>query len=308
MATSGSYDALYTRNEIITEALELIGVLEVGETANADDVASCARTLNMMVKFWQSRGIAIWRNTEIYVFLQEDTASYTLGPTGTSPATESFTKTEIATAGSSGASTITVDSITGISASDVIGVELDDGTLQWTTVNGAPSGTTVTLTDALTDDVSVDANVFAYTSGIQRPLFITEARLHQDSGTEIPVRIRARNDYMALSTKTTPGKASMCYYNPKTADGVLYVWPVANSVKDYLVLTARMPIADFDSSSDDPDFPQEWMLPLSYNLAVLIAPKFVETVPAIVATMAKMFFDDAEADSKDYGSLIIEVE
>ena len=307
MAISSSYDVLYTRNEIITEALELIGVVEAGETPGTDDINSCARTLNMLVKFWQSRGIALWRDTQIYVFLQEDTASYTLGPTGTSPATASFTKTEIATAGSSTDLTIDVDSIDDISASDIIGIELDDGTLQWTTVNGAPSGTTVTITAALTDDISVDANVYAYTSGIQRPLFITEARLHQDSGSEIPIKMRARNDYMALSSKTTSGKASMWYYDPQTTDGVLYVWPVANSVKDYLVLTARMPIADFDSANDDPDFPQEWMLPLSYNLAVLVAPKFDEPVPQTVAMAAKMFFDDVSDDAKDYGSLYIEV-
>ena len=127
MAISSSYDVLYTRNEIITEALELIGVVEAGETPGTDDINSCARTLNMLVKFWQSRGIALWRDTQIYVFLQEDTASYTLGPTGTSPATTSFTKTEIATAGSSSDLTIDVDSIDDISASDIIGIELDDG-------------------------------------------------------------------------------------------------------------------------------------------------------------------------------------
>jgi hypothetical protein len=33
-------------------------------------------------------------------------------------------------------------------------------------------------------------------------------------------------------------------------------------------------IEDFDSGTDNPDFPQEWYLPLALNLAVLIAPKF----------------------------------
>jgi len=308
MATSGSYDVNYTRNELITEALELAGVIEVGGTATSEQLTSSARTLNMMIKFWQTQGIALWRNQEIYIFLQEDTADYTLGPTGTSPATADFTKTEIATAGDSGDLTITVDSITGISASDYIGIELDDGTLQWTGVDGAPSGSTVTIVAALTDDVSVDANVYAYTSGIQRPLFFTELRLHQDSGTEIPLHMMSRNDYKKLSTKTTSGKASQWYYNPLMTDGVLSVWPVANSVKEYLVGTARMPIADFDAAGNNPDLPQEWLLPLAYNLAVLIAPKYDADPGPDFKMMAKMFFDDALESATDYGSLIIEVE
>jgi hypothetical protein len=31
---------------------------------------------------------------------------------------------------------------------------------------------------------------------------------------------------------------------------------------------------DFDAATDDADFPQQWLMPLAWNLAVAIAPKY----------------------------------
>ena len=60
MATSGSIDFSLTRDDIITEALEQLGVLGSGETANTDDVVSASRTLNMMTKAWQADGLTLF--------------------------------------------------------------------------------------------------------------------------------------------------------------------------------------------------------------------------------------------------------
>ena len=54
--------------------------------------------------------------------------------------------------------TIDVETGTGISVGDIVGVEYTPDEAQWTTVS-AISGTTVTLTDALTNDVGIGARV-----------------------------------------------------------------------------------------------------------------------------------------------------
>lgn len=311
MATSGSTDYLDNRNQIITEALELIGVLPAGDTANADDIASCSRTLNMMVKHWQVNGIALWKNTKIYIFLASDAQSYSLGPSG-DEATESMVKTEISGSvtydPAIGMTDIPVDSITGISDGDNVGVELDDGSLQWANISGTPSGSTIRVNAALNDDVAVDNNIFTYTSGISRPLFLTEIRLHKDSGTEQPVKLVSGNKYKSISTKDTEGSITQAYYDQQTTNGVLYVWPTADSVKDYLVATARMPIEDFDSATNDPDFPQEWLLPLAWNLAVAIAPKFDEPLSPMFISQANQYLQDASSNAVDYGSIQMDFE
>jgi len=55
MATSGSIDFATTRDDIITEALEQLGVLGEGESPSAAQLTSCSRTLNMMLKAWQAQ-------------------------------------------------------------------------------------------------------------------------------------------------------------------------------------------------------------------------------------------------------------
>lgn len=273
MATSGSYDYNLNATEIITEAMELCGLLGVGETITNDDKATCLKTLNLMVKAWQADGIGLWKNVEGTLFRDYESYVYGIGPSGDYCSSAGY-KTEVATAADSGDSTIEVDSDDNILDGDVIGVELDDGILQWTTINGTPSGDTVTLTDVLTDDVAVDNHVYNYTSKIQRPTEIIEVRRVNPDGHETPLRIISREEYMRLPNKDQAGSATQIYYSPLLTNGKMYIYQACNDVQEYIKFTARILIEDFDGFTNDPDFPQEWTLALAWNLAVLIHPKF----------------------------------
>jgi anti-sigma-K factor RskA len=55
VTTSASYDFSVTRDDIIQDAYEELGVLEEGETPTADQVTSASRKLNMLVKTWGKR-------------------------------------------------------------------------------------------------------------------------------------------------------------------------------------------------------------------------------------------------------------
>uniref|UniRef100_A0A6M3ILB3 Putative structural protein n=1 Tax=viral metagenome TaxID=1070528 RepID=A0A6M3ILB3_9ZZZZ len=278
MATSGSTDYNVDRNDIIDEALEQIGRKAAEQTIPNAIYASCGRSLNMLIKAWGAEGIGLWKDREIAVFQAYEGYSIDIGPSG-DHATESYVKTEIETAAASGDATIEVDSISGITNGDYIGIELDDKTLQWTTINGVPAGTTITLTAVLTDAAAVDNHVYTYTTKAVRPLGFSEARVHYGNGdTENSIEIIGRKEYMEISNKLSTGVANSVYYDPQLTDGVLKVWSACNDVKNWLMMTAQMPIEDFDAGTDDADFAQEWFLPLSLNLAVLIAPKFGVTV------------------------------
>ena len=287
MATSGSYDFSLTGTDIITEALELLGIVGVGNPLTSEDQASCLRTLEMMIKYWQSEGIAMWTQKEATLFHSYQGASYDIGPTGDHCSTAAY-KTEIATAASSGASTITVDSDDNITDGDYIGVELDDDTLQWTTVNGTPSSNVVTLTNSLTDDVAVDNHVYNYTSKIQRPLEIIEVRRISVDETDVPLELISRDEYMRLSDKDSYGSVNQVYYDSQRTNGKMYVWPVPNDVKEYLKFSCRIPLQDFDSASNDPDFPQEWLMALAWNLAAYVAPKFGKNLSQMFIMEAAM--------------------
>ena len=287
MATSGVYTFNLTGTEIITEALELLGVVGLGNTLSGEDQATCLRTLNMMIKAWQADGIGLWKNVEATLFPSYLGYSYSIGPTGSHCASTAY-KTEIATAAVATDLTITVDSDDNITNGDVIGIELDDGTVQWTTVDGVPAADVVTITVALTDGAAVDNHVYNYTNLIQRPIEIVEARKVSPEGYETPLVIISRDEYMRLPDKDSTGSATQIYYDPLRTNGKMYVWPACADVQEYIKFTGRIPIEDFDAAANDPDFPQEWLLALSWNLAVLVAPKFGKTVDQMFIMGATM--------------------
>uniref|UniRef100_A0A6M3J3D4 Putative tail protein n=1 Tax=viral metagenome TaxID=1070528 RepID=A0A6M3J3D4_9ZZZZ len=273
MATSGSYDFSVNCQEIIKGALRLIGAIATGETPSAAELSDGKEALNMMIKAWQAEGIGLWLNREATLFLEYAERSYNLGPTG-DHCSVAVVKTEMKVAAASGAGTIDVDSITGISDGDYVGIELDDGTLQWTTVNGAPAGDTVTLTAGLTDDAAVDNHVYTYTSKIPRPIEVIEARRVYADDTEVPLQDVSRAEYMALSNKTSAGPPIQVYYDPQLTNGVLYVWQACDDVQERIRMTVKLPVEDFDANTDDADFPPEWLRALKFNLAVEIAPEY----------------------------------
>jgi len=294
VALSGSYDFGLTAENIITEALELLGIYVTGGTVIDEHKASCLRTLEMLVKAWSAEGVGLWTLKEAALFLEYGEHEYEIGPSG-DHCTDSWVKTEVATAASSGASTVTVDSDTGVSDGDYIGIELDDETLQWTTVNGTPAADVITLTDALTDDVAVDNHVYTYTTKLQKPLRITEARIRieseddNDNCTETVLNIRHRNQYLAIADKEATGTADLSYYDPRLTSGKLYIYPACDDVQNFLKFTAKIPIQDFDDVLNSPDLPQEWLLALAWNLAILISPKFGKTVTPDFEAKALVF-------------------
>ena len=275
MATSGSIDYTVTRDDIITEALEQMGVLAEGQSPSSDQLTSMARTLNMLVKAWQADGLNLFALETLYVYLEKNKSSYSLSSSTTDHFSSEFNRTTTSNTSASGDYTLTVTSISGMANGDYIGVKLNDGTMQWTTINGVPSGNTVTITDALTDSVANGVTVYFYTSKANRPMKIQNCILTDStSGQDTPIAIVSRQTYLDLSNKTTDGQVNQVYYDPQISAGNLYVWPQSDSVDDYLKIYVQRTLEDFDASTDNPDYPQEWYLPLALNLAALSCPKY----------------------------------
>ncbi len=276
MALSGSYDFSMTRDQVITAAWRLLGFRDP-TTPTADEITHISRNLNMMLKSWQNQNVGLWLTRTLYLLPAHETASYNLSSTGTN-CTATLVETELSVAAASGATSITVDSITGIVANDYIGIQLDDGTRQWTTVSGTPSGYVVTLAAALTDDTAIDNTVKSYTTKAQRPLRIIEARWRDADGIDTPLSIGNREDYTSVADKTTVSTPNLVWYDPQLTTGVLYVWPKPETVDGLIILSAVYPIQDMDSSSDDFEVPVQWLEALIYNLAVRLSPQWPEQV------------------------------
>lgn len=275
MATSGSYDFNQNASQIVTDALELAGVIEAGDITSADAMAHGLRALNRMVKAWQGK-VHLWSKKEGALFLTTGQTSYQLGPNSTDKATEenSLTNTTLSADAATSATTITVASATGIVDAYNIGIVLDDGTFHWTAVSGV-SGTTVSLTVAMPSAAASGNRVYVYQTSLVRPLRITNCRRRDEVAVQdIPIIMFSRQEYMDTPNKTTQTLVTEIYYDPQLTDGRLYVWPTATDIDSTLRFTFLKPLQDMDAATNDPDFPQEWLDALAYNLAVRLCPSY----------------------------------
>lgn len=272
MSTSGSSNFTINRDEIITEAMEICGVIAAGETIPAVDLQSAARKLNMMVKAWVTQGLHLWAMEEATLFLSLGSQSYSLGPTG-DHCTNSYVQTTLSTDEAMNSTSIGITSATGMSASDNIGIVLDSGAIHWTTISGAP-GSTTTIATGLASAATAGNVVFAYTSKINRPQRIVSAYRRSIATQDTPIELIGRDEYVELSNKTTRGKCVEAFYDPQLTLGVLYTWPTADLATDVIRFWYERAIEDFDASVDNPDFPIEWGEALVYGLADRLAPAY----------------------------------
>ena len=74
MATSGTYDFNLDIDEVIQEAMEMIG----GEDTLGHEPASARRSINLMLKDWQNRGVLLWSTSVSSVTVAASTTSYDL--------------------------------------------------------------------------------------------------------------------------------------------------------------------------------------------------------------------------------------
>jgi len=75
MATSGTYTFSMDIDEVIEEALEMIG----GEATLGNEPKSARRSINLLLQDWQNRGIQLWTIGTTAVNVTTSVTSYVLG-------------------------------------------------------------------------------------------------------------------------------------------------------------------------------------------------------------------------------------
>jgi len=275
MTTSGSVDFTMTANELITASFKKLGIIAAEQSIQAHMLQDGIEAINLMLKSWQAQGLHLWLNEEGVIFFDVGKTDYLLGPSGDEATTlDDFVGTTSSVAALSGATTITLTSVTGMVANDNIGIELDDGSRQWTTISSI-SGLVVTIAAALTDDVAVGNTVFTFTNLIDRPLRVSSARRKTyGEDNEIPTNEWSRQEYFDQPNKVSQGTLVNWYYAPLLTNGRFYAWQTASSVNDYARITFERPIEDIDVSTETLDIPVEWLDTVIYNLAARLSDDY----------------------------------
>jgi len=330
MSTSGTVTYRGDRDTIIKGALRLCSAYDPENSAgpSTNQITFGAEALNMLVKAWEANGLQLWERKWGVVFPRVDQGVYVLGSPGAAGdhaclanplGYGNFVSTTLSAAAASGASTVTLTAITSESSTGIsvftaatthnIGIELDTGDLQWTTINGALSTNTATLTATLTGAAAAGNRVFVYATKMVRPLRILDGYVRQlSSNSDIPINVIPRENYNRFGIKTSTGTPVQLYYDPQRSAGYIYIYPVFSNVDQLLYIEFQSPIEDFSASTDEFDLPQEWGEALKFNLALSLAPEYevTDTKFKQIAALATASFDLVNGYDQENASLFIQ--
>lgn len=292
MSTSGSYNFFIRRNELVKASMRGIRALRAGRDPTADQITDFSQSLNLMLKQWQgkpdfARGLKLFSRKRLHLFLAKGQQRYTIGPaTGDARCTELFGRTTIS---ANEAAAQTVLSITSnadatsfpgqtqtMAASDFIGIELDDGTLHWSTISGTPAAT-ATIANALPSQASAGNFVYWFTTRAQMPIEIEHALLRDSDYKDRDLIVyREVAQYERIPDKFADGDPNCLLFEPQLINSVVTFDYQPDDVTKFVRMTAIYPAEDMDSINDEFGFPQVWHNAIKWGLAKEIAPELAQ--------------------------------
>jgi hypothetical protein len=267
----------------------MVGAYNTMDTPRTEQVTDALDTFNMFLKSLQIEDF-LWLKQFATLFLNKGQTSYKLAPstyTGFNHCATAYVQTNLAANAAIGAATVTLDSATGITNGDFIGISNDNDIIEWFYVSilgvvaSIFTDAALTIPGALGVAATADNVVYSHTvaSQIKRPTRVFAAsRKSYDvvaaDGNEIPIDVVSRSDYMSMPNKTTSNKVLNVYYDPQLVCGIIYVWPTTNDSGDKLILTIDRPIQDVVAAGETVDIPQEVIRFLTWGLAIDLEPEY----------------------------------
>jgi hypothetical protein len=289
VATSGTFNYSRTAGQIIQAAYEDLGVVTPGGTVASGDSTMALARLNMLVKQWQGNsdlapGLKIHTRQRIHLFLAKGQHSYLVGPASsdarsttlygrtTLSADEAAAQTTLSVTSNTDTTTFPGSTVT-MTAGDIVGIELDDGTIQWTTISGTPS-TTMDVSVALTGPAAAGNYVWWFTARAQRFPLIESAVLRDENLNDTPIRVYTDvQEYeLGVADKYADGQPTAILVEPLRIATRVTCNSQPTDVTSQIVLTVLYPAENYDATTDDIAFPQEWFAPLYMQLSKLLAP------------------------------------
>lgn len=300
MSTSGSWDYSLTAADIIKAAYEDLGVIAPGATVSSANSVMALTRLNLLVKQYQghsdgSPGVKIHTRQRITLMLAKGQQSYLIGPGATDArASTSVGRTTLSAAEALGQTTISITSNTDatsypgstltMAAADIVGIQLDDGTLQWSTISGTPSSTMV-VANALTGAAASGNRVYWFTARAQRfPILETALLRNADmSDTPLGVYTEVSQYEFGVASKYADGDPTAMLVEPLRIQTRITFDTQPTDLSKTVVLTVLYPAEDYDATTDDIAYPQEALRFLSWELAFALSASVGRWTPMMDA-------------------------
>lgn len=146
-----------------------------------------------------------------------------------------------------------------------------------------------------------------------RPLELLACYLHDvNSLTDIPIETITRSEYSTIGNKTSASFPVQVWFEPRLTSSKFTFYPApstAAAANKEFVFYYQIPFADMTTSGTDVvDFPNEWILPLTYQLAVHLGVEY--SVPsgkmATIKALADETYDQALSYGEEQGSIFFQ--
>jgi hypothetical protein len=268
----GNYFQL-TVGEMINTSCGLIQVGVDGEGLEPEYYQRALVTLNLVMMELQAQGLHLSSYNVGYLFLQPDQYKYIIEDEN---ATNEYFQRTIDGAEASGQTVLTVSDTTDLQNDDIIGITLDDGSIQWTTVSSFDSGAlTVTIADALTDDAADGNYVFNYRTALKQISRIHQTWRRDNYVTDVPITQISQQEYDVLPYKTTNnGVPSISYYHRGIPKGTLFLWPVPTNAVPIIGFWYERKLGQMKETTEVMDLDQFYYPAVVYTLALRLCDTF----------------------------------
>ena len=299
MATSNSTNYTLNATELITSGFEIVGTAQAGEPLAEEDAESALRILNVLLKAMQKK-LNIWKRKTVSIPLVAGQYIYTIGQKSAGTATALSANNLV-----DGAANFNIDNVqVGDTVKNIsVGTSTTVSTVTSTTQLALAADIFTTVADYEITDADVSA---------PRPLEVLECNRKRSDGSEVLLNPLTRNEYEALSNKTSPGAPIDYHYDPTINNGTLYIWqaPDASAVSEWtLELVYHATIEDVDSLTDNIDIPAENLDALIVNLGARFDLHRFGSLSSSDKQMlrddAKEALDLAEGYDQESGSIMV---
>lgn len=300
-----------TALSILSKSLRILGVIDKSQPIQAIDRDYAFEALNSVTSWIATEYNHLWLEDLCVILCKKGVPSYTMGAGATYITTQEYLKVlSLSVSAIAGATSVTVNNASDIQSGDSIAVFDNDGNSFFTTVNGAPVGNIVTLTNALAANSDSGNLVYSFFDVAPRALRVRNAQYADTvTNSEIPVNRMSRDTYFDQPVKLTQGSASNWYYDPQIPVGKFYLWPTPYSDKNVVRFTSQRPFIVNETNIDAVDFPDEWMLPLAYLTAVSLMDEYIIDAnrQALIKSKADEYLASALAFDNDGDGVAIEI-
>jgi len=287
MALSASFDFTVARSDIIPMAMRKLGVLGEGQTPTTNQTTTASLALNVMLKAFMADGLPLWYMKTGYIYPIHNVNVYYLASSGGGHFSQELVITKLTAAAAASATALTVsitaaNDVQGTTAnSDQIGIELDDGTIHWTTLSAGGGTTGLTIATGLASAAASGNRVYAYTAKANRPAGIQAVwRVDAANQTRIKLDPTPYVNLMSQSNLTTEGQVTTWSYLetitavPGTSTGTFTIWPRWVDGSSYLEVWFQQEFDDMDADANNLAFPAEWYEAIIYGLALRLADEY----------------------------------